>query len=261
MKVFQQLQQQTYAHIPFPIDQELIQQVMDAFFLFLKEPEPVKNHINFTIAPNHRRGDVGYKHREAEEHIYNDSKDFFHFHPAIFDKYESFLEKNHVVADFVSKAKPIWYAVYETVHRLLGLFEEKFPDTVNKVFNTEYEHILLRFLKYDWQQSGKYLAKPHFDAGSCTLAIAESCAGLRIGTCPDDLKLVEPRNQHAVFMLSSNFKVLFETDELFPGWHDVIQLDETCIGKPFARWAIVAFIEAHGVKALPRTETHKWFNI
>jgi hypothetical protein len=48
------------------------------------------------------------------------------------------------------------------------------------------------------------------------------------------------------------------TDKLFPGWHDVIQLDETLIGKPFARWAIVVFIEAHGVEALPRTETHKW---
>ncbi|MBA2652998.1 MAG: hypothetical protein H0U73_12155 [Tatlockia sp.] len=258
MTVFQQLQQQSYAHIPFPMDSKWIQQAIDAFFLFLKEPESVKNHINFTIAPNHRRGDVGYKHREANEHIYNDSKEFFHFHPAIFNKYESFLEKNPVVADFVMKAKPIWDAVYKTMHHLLSLFEEKFPGIVTKVFATEDEHIQLRFLKYDWQHSGKYLAKPHFDAGSCTLAIAESCAGLRIGTCPEDLKLIEHREQQAIFMLASNYKVLFDTAVLLPGWHDVIQLDDSCIGKPFARWAIVAFIEAHGVKALPRSETHKW---
>jgi hypothetical protein len=39
----------------------------------------------------------------------------------------------------------------------------------------------------------------------------------------------------------------------------VIQLDESVIGKPFARWAIVAFIEAHGVEALSRSETHNWY--
>ena len=52
---------------------------------------------------------------------------------------------------------------------------------------------------------------------------------------------------------------VMQTEELQAGWHDVIQLDETYIGKPFARWAVVAFIEAHGVEALPRTETHKWY--
>lgn len=36
-------------------------------------------------------------------------------------------------------------------------------------------------------------------------------------------------------------------------------MSETQIGKPFARWAVVAFIEAQGVEALPRTETHKWY--
>lgn len=60
-------------------------------------------------------------------------------------------------------------------------------------------------------------------------------------------------------MLSSNYKQLFNTDKLSAGWHDVIPLDETRIVKPLARWAIVAFIEAQGVTALPRTETHKWY--
>jgi hypothetical protein len=50
-----------------------------------------------------------------------------------------------------------------------------------------------------------------------------------------------------------------DTAELSAGWHDVIQLNETLIGKPFARWAIVAFIEGHDVEALPRSETHKWY--
>ena len=163
------------------------------------------------------------------------------------------------MADFVFKAKPIWDLVYKTVQSILCSFEKEYPGIVDRVFATEHPHILLRFLKYEWQESGKYLAKPHFDAGSCTLAIAESCAGLRIGSCPEDLKLIEHHDQHAIFMLSSNFKQLLDAHDLKAGWHDVVQLDKSCIGKPFARWAIVAFIDAHGVKAMPRTETHKWY--
>lgn len=256
--MFQQLIQRPYVEVPFSIEPRLLQQAVDAFFRFLDEPDSIKNHIDFTIAPEHRRGDVGYKHRDAGEHIYNDSKDFFHFHPALIGKYDNFLSENPVVADFVLKAQPIWELVAETIRSILLSLESQCSGIVDKVFATEHPHILLRFLKYEWQESGKYLAKPHFDAGSCTLAIAESCSGLRMGTCPQDLELIKHQEQHALFMLSSNFRQLLDKDELSACWHDVIQLDEDCIGKPFARWAVVAFIEAHGVKALPRTETHKW---
>jgi hypothetical protein len=76
------------------------------------------------------------------------------------------------------KAKPIWEATYQTVKKVLSTFEKDFPGLVNKVLKTEDPHVLLRFLRYDWQNSGNYLAKPHFDAGSFTLAIAESGPGL-----------------------------------------------------------------------------------
>ncbi|KTC86638.1 hypothetical protein [Legionella brunensis] len=257
--IFQSLQKQSYVQVPFPIKSTVLVQAITAFFKFLEEPESIKNHIDFTIAPLHRRGDVGFKHR-AGEHIYDDTKDFFHFHPALFKKYEEFLKANPAVFDFVSKAKPIWDLAYQTVYDILQSLEKRSPGVVKKVFDTEDVHILLRFLKYDWQESGKYLAKPHFDAGSFTLAIAESTPGLRIGCCPEDLKLVEHKENHAIFMLSSNFKQVMQINELSAGWHDVIQLDDALVGKPFARWAIVAFIDAHGVKALPRTETHKWYS-
>lgn len=260
--VYDSLQNQNYIQVPFLIDPEIITAVIDAFFNFLNQPVAVKNHIDFTIAPLHRRGDVGFKHRDAGDHIYNDSKDFFHFHPALFKKYESFLQEHPVVLDFMSKAQPIWELAYQTVYNILQSLDKKFTGVLKKVFDTDEDHVhvLLRFLKYDWQESGKYLAKPHFDAGSFTLAIAESSPGLRIGSCPDDLKLVEHKEGHAIFMLSSNFEQIMSTNELSAGWHDVIQLDETLVGKPFARWAIVAFIEGHGLKALPRSETHKWYS-
>jgi hypothetical protein len=253
------LQKQFYAQVDFPISPIAIQEAINAFFEFLDEPNDVKAYIDFDIAPNHRRGDLGFKHRDPNDHIYNDSKDFFHFHPIILQKYSDFLKQHPVVNNFVLKAQPIWDLTYKTIYNILNLFEQKFPGTVDKIFDSDCPHIALRFLKYDFPKSSKYLAKPHFDAGSFTLAIAESTPGLRIGSKPENLQLVEHKDSHAIFMISSNFRKVMDTETLSPGWHDVIQLDESLIGKPYSRWAIVAFIEAHGVEALPRTETHKWY--
>lgn len=260
-EIYKALQQQSYVNVPFPITQSAIDAAILAFLKFLDEPESVKTHIDFTIAPKHRRGDIGYKHRDPNDHIYNDSKDFFHFHPAIFEKHADFLHEHPAVQDFMLKASPIWDLTYQTVSSILKTLDPKFPGIYDSVFKTDKIHLMLRFLKYDWQTSEKHLAKPHFDAGSFTLAIAESCPGLRIGSGPETLKLVEHKKGNAIFMLSSNFQKVMKTDALSAGWHDVIQLDETFIGKPFARWAIVAFIEAYGVEALPRTETHKWATV
>lgn len=257
-EIHKSLQDHFYVNVPFLLERSYIEEAVEAFFEFLKEPELIKSHINFSIAPLHRRGDVGFKRRNPQDHVYNDSKEFFHFHPAIFKECASFLEKNPVVYDFLSKAKPIWDHAYKTVEDILKTFEPAFPGVYNKIFNTKHVHILLRFLKYDWKSSGKYLAKPHFDAGAFTLAITESCPGLRIGSCPENLKLIQHKEGNAIFMLASNYQKAIQTSTLVPGWHDVIQVDETLIGKPFARWAVVAFIEAHSVEALSRIETHKW---
>jgi len=254
------LKEHFYVHVPISIEPSAIQNAVDAFFQFLNEPELIKSHIDFSIAPKHRRGEVGYRKRVENDHIYNDNKEFFHYHPAICEQFPDFIEKNLIVHNFLSKVDPIWKAAYQAIKHIFIAFDEIYPGSYEKIFNTDCIHIVLRFLKYDWQNSGKYLAKPHYDAGSFSLAIAESCPGLRIGSGPENLKQVEHKSGQAIFMLSSNFqKVLKDAENLSAGWHDVIQVDETQLGKPFARWAVVAFIEAHGVEALPRTETHKWF--
>ena len=133
MTIYEQLKQKNFAEIPFIFDKNQIQPAIDAFFLFLEQPEAIKNQIYFTIAPNHRRGDVGYKHRNAEDHIYNDSKDFFHFHPALIEKYSSFLKKNPIVENFILKAQPIWDAVSVTIRQILHTFEAQFPG-ISKIY-------------------------------------------------------------------------------------------------------------------------------
>lgn len=250
-----------YIQVPFGIEQSQINQAKDAFFAFLALPDEIKHHIQHKISPMHRRGELGFIHRDlSDEDIYNDSKDFFHFHPVLIEQYADFLSKNSVVKDFLNLAIPIWQETYDVTRRVLGTFENDYPGTMSKIYDAAEPHIVLRFLKYNWASSGEYLAKPHFDSGSFTLAISESCPGLRIGTGPNDLEVINHEAGKALFMISSNFRKIIDTDKLSPGWHDVIQTDETQIGKAFARWAIVAFIDGHNVTALPKSETHKWYN-
>lgn len=252
------LQEKYYANVPFCVPDAQIHAAVDAFFTFLKEPNALKEHINFSIAPEHRRGDVGFRKRASTDHLYNDDKEFFHFHPAIFERYGDFLKNQPRTMDFLEKAMPVWQEAYQVIDDILRTLDPHFPGIHEKIFDTPCPHLLIRFLRYDWHSSGKYLAKPHFDAGSLTLGIAESCSGLRIGSNPDNLRLVEHTPGNAVFMFSGNMEKVVSSSPYHPGWHDVIQLDETFVGRPFSRWAVVAFIDAHGVDTLSRGELRQW---
>jgi len=249
---------QPYIQVPFPISRPQILMALDAFFAFLRLPDAIKFHIDTKISPKHRRGELGLTHRDPGDDVYRDSKDFFHFHPILFQEYDEFIEKQPVIKQFLELALPIWQTAYETVHEIMSSFEPSYPGTMTKIFDDPTPHFVLRFLKYEYSNPGEYLAKPHFDSGSFTLAIAESRPGLRIGTKPEDLTLIQHADNQAIFMVSSNYRKIIDTDKLSPGWHDVIQLDETQLGHAFARWAVVVFIDGHSVEALTRDDTHKW---
>lgn len=252
------LHQKPYIQIPFKIDNWQLVKAVESFFKFLELPEEEKNYIDTKISPMHRRGELGYRHRDPADDIYNDSKDFFHYHPIVQKEFANFINSNKIVSDFISKAQPIWQAVYDTMYEIISVFETEYSGSLDKVFNSKEPHIVLRFLKYEFSKSSQYLAQPHFDSGSFTLALAESCPGLRIGTGPSDLEIINHQDSNAIFMVSSNYKKIIDDDRLKPAWHDVIQMDKSKLGKSFARWAIVAFIDGHSVEALPRSETHKW---
>lgn len=260
-KIIEDLKKQYYSQIDLPINNKEINLAVDNFLKFLQLDNKTKNTINFDIAPNHRRGEIGYRNRKSEDHIYNDDKEFFHYHPLIIEKYSDFLTQNEIIKDFIQSANQIWQKIYEIINNILLDLDEIYPGCHNKIFCEEPYHIQLRFLKYSWHQSGKYLAKPHFDCGAMTLAIAESDPGLRIGSCPEDIKTITHEDQKALLMLSANHINVFNDPKLKASWHDVIQLNEQIIGKPYARWAVVAFIEAHGVKAPDRNETHKYYKM
>lgn len=172
------LYKKPYILIPFSVKKAQIEEAIASFFEFLKLPENIKQHIDLKISPLHRRGDIGFKHRNPEDDIYNDSKDFFHYHPIIEKHYSEFIKKHETLRIFLKNAVLLWDIVYYTIKDILANFEKDYPNTLSKIFDTDTPHILLRFLKYDYSVSGQYLAKPHFDSGSFTIAIAESSPGL-----------------------------------------------------------------------------------
>lgn len=75
--LYNSLKKQYYAHVPFLMEDKVYEEAIKAFFKFLDAPDNIKNHIDFKITDVHRRGDVGFKHRDPA----NDSKDFFTFIP------------------------------------------------------------------------------------------------------------------------------------------------------------------------------------
>ena len=252
------LEKDYFTQLPFIYDHNYIASSMESFFKFLELPSELKNHIDLKISPLHRRGELGFRQRYSNEAIDLDDKEFFHFHPIIYQHYGEFIEQNQTISEFLASANKIWLAAYEIIHQIMTIYDQDFPGCKAKIFNSEDTHIVLRFLKYSWQSSGQYLAKPHFDSGSFTLALAESSPGLRIGSCPDDLQIITHEDKQALFFFSSNYKKIIDSDKFSPAWHDVVQIDDEQIGKPCSRWAVVAFIDGNNVESLPRSETHKY---
>ena len=126
-KILAELKKNYFCNIPFSISYDKISDAMDAFKEFLTLDDATKNKIDFTIAPNHRRGDVGFRSRKAEDHIYNDDKEFFHFHPAIIEKYGEFLDKEPVVKKFMIQANEIWNVASCAIRDIMQKFEVEFP--------------------------------------------------------------------------------------------------------------------------------------
>src|SRR5580704_1879680 len=179
--LFLSLLNQAYYQIPFVIPRQTILTAVEHFFGFLNLSNPVKSTIDFKLREENRRGDIGYKKRFASDEDYRDDKEFFHFHPEIFNRYQYLIDEQPILSSFLNVAYDIWRTAESTVKTLLHQLEEQFPGCVEAIFPSGKSETILRFLRYDWQTSGRYLAKPNYDAAAISLAIAEDKPGLRIG--------------------------------------------------------------------------------
>lgn len=245
------LEKDFYISIPYDLPRSVINETIEAFLEFIQTDQKVKDHLQSRLPGIHRRGELGFTHREGLDQN-PDVKDFFHYHPFLKKSHEEYISANATVNRLITQADIIWNHVADVTKQILLCLNSKYPDVYNKVFDTEDPHIVLRLVYYQADPDQEILARPHFDAGSFTLAVAESAPGLRIGSHQENLQLVPHKEGRAIFMLGANYRKVITTDTLLPGWHDVIRLDNLR-----SRWAIVAFIDGHGIEGPSRDDTHK----
>jgi isopenicillin N synthase-like dioxygenase len=153
-------------------------------------------------------------------------------------------------------AKPLFAKVKAKMQEVVLALNTDYSGLADTFLPTDREPLVfLRLLAYERMDPGEFLAKGHYDRGACTLAIAESAPGLRIGKGPEDLKEVVREPNQVPFFPGLTLQES-TGPELAPSWHDVIQKEEHLLNEKTARWAIVGFLGAWNQRNLSWQETH-----
>ena len=255
-----ELQERAYTARPFPLSRGELSDAAAKFFEFLTLPQETKNELFFLRNPEDPRGsDVGYMRTQGEkdeEYGNYDYKEFFHYHPEFQEQFAEAILWEPKLKALTDAAHTIFEHAEASVRSVLTELDTTFPGVYASFVAPERPlDRALRFLKYDAQGKGKFLARAHYDRGGCTLALAESAPGLRIGTNDANLTEVVHTDGTALFMPGFHFPDL--TGGKIPAaWHDVIQASEDTLSPDAARWAIVYFVHAYDRTAPTSEQVH-----
>ena len=254
-KIKNELKERSYTEVQFNLPKEELNKAATAFLEFLKLPEELKEKIYFQIVPNNRGYKVGYE-KTQREYGDTDNKELFQYNEYAEEAFKELIDTKKEIAEFFKSTRKIYEEAKSVMDTIIKLFDKEFPGLHKKFFPEDTKpYFYLRFLKYNATNKGNFLAKGHYDRGSCTLALAESAPGLRIGKNDINLSEVKHKEKTAFFILGINFKKI-TSEELLPSWHDVVQKSEDCYSKEIARWAIVFFADPVGINNDTYEEAH-----
>ena len=255
-KIRQEIKEKTHAEVPFPMTQSELKVAANNFISFLGLPQELKEKFDYSVDPNDRGSRVGYRIKKQKGGDLDD-KEYFHYHLSAEKEFKELFElKNPVIDMFINSARMIFKNASSVLEDILKEFDEEFPGIHEKYFpKDQYPKFYLRFLKYNAKEGKKHLAAANYDRGGCTLALAESGPGLRIGRTETELHEVSHTDGKALFMPGLLFQEL-TSDEFPPAWHDVIQKSEDAYSGDASRWAIVFFADAIGQRMPTFEETH-----
>jgi isopenicillin N synthase-like dioxygenase len=250
-----QIQDRQHAIVPFSLSHEELSQAMSVFIDFLALPQEVKDAIYFQVEPSNRGTEVGYKLYKRD--LGNtDNREYFHYHALAEERFAEHVARIPELARLMDAMRPVYDAARETFRETITQFEDQFPGIRDRFFPTDsFPHFYLRFLKYDRLNPGDFLAKGHYDRGTCTLALAESAPGLRMGLNEETLHPVTHDDGKALFMPGIKFHEVTSAD-FPPTWHDVVQQNESGFREDIARWAIVFFIDHQLMSGVTYEEAH-----
>lgn len=252
------IQEKCYFEFPLNLDPEQISLAVKSFFDFLALPETDKAKFVIDLKQDEQdRGtDLGWRRRHVDAGFGYDNKEFFHHNHQSKEFFEPLADKIPVARALLDNLNPILDEVYSAMQNMVrtldadyhGLYDKFFPATGSSAY-------VLRLLKYDRTRDGDFLAKGHYDRGSCTIAIAESAPGLRVG--PDDQHLTEiiRKSGQALFFPGISLSQ-YTNNELLPTWHDVVQQGDVAYSNEASRWAMVFFCSPPGPNYFDRRTVH-----
>jgi len=257
-RILREVKERNYAAVPFALSHEELSSAAEQYLGFLKIDQPTKEKFYCVLDHKDDASQIGYVRRKQEELSYGtlDDKEYFHFNEHADEKFAPLLTGGVEVASFWSQAKKIYVAARSAFAEIMYAMETEFPGIYHEFFPPgKRPKFYLRFLKYNVRGLGGTLARGHYDRGGFTLALAESDPGLRMGKNDKNLKEVEHKRGHAIFMPALKAPKI-TSPEFHPTWHDVIQKREVKPGEETARWAIVFFADPYNMEPVSAVETH-----
>lgn len=250
-----QLQEQAHAAVSFPMTHAEFRQVMETFMAFLALPLEIKEPLFFKVRPEDRGSEVGYK-RYRRDDGQTDNREYFHYHRLAEERFGAARSELAELDALLHAMKRVHDEAVRALAGVISAFDDRFPGIHRKFFAEDRPgNFYLRFLKYDRAKPGEFLAKGHYDRGSCTLALAESAPGLRMGVDDLHLKEVAHREGEALFFPGLTFSDV-TSPEFVPTWHDVVQKDDDAYNDEIARWAIVLFADPADMPIVTYDEAH-----
>ncbi len=239
------LNAQSFHKMPITCSQEQIEAAVNAFIVFMGLPEEKKFQFSARLDPDDRGTEIGYwTRRRAEGHP--DDRGYFHYSEAADKQFRPKGQDCPELIAFMDAAKIVHTAAAQTLREVVHTIDEQHPGLEQALFapgNGRELRLPLRFLAYTQTEPGQFLATGHYDRGACTLAVAESAPGLRIGKTPETVKEVVHEKGYGLFFPGA-YLPEFTNETFAPSWHDVVQKDQDAFQAHYARWAVVMFASA-----------------
>ena len=251
------LMERTYAPVPFPLSHAEITEAVGKFFDYLTLPQDYKDAM-LAKRPTDLVSDMGYVRTKGEKDVVGrkDFKEYFHYHPEAEEKWAKEASEEPKVRALFDAAASIYAEADRAGRDVLRALDAEFPGLYDAFYPSDKPmERILRFLKYDNDREGDFLARGHYDRGGCTLAIAESAPGLRIGRDDATLAPVVHQDKTALFFPALHFPTL-TNGAVGAAWHDVVQSSEDVLSPDAARWAVVYFMNAPALPFHSSAETH-----
>src|SRR3989338_5276652 len=257
--ILSDVRRQNYVEVPLPITKERLDEAAQYFLDFLTLPQQVKDTFRVFFNKDDPRTAAGYVSKKRAEGE-SDDKEYFNYRKISELLLQNPLRKNRgnqKVENFFNSAKNIFGEASEVLEQVISTLDQYHPGIHAKIFSQNAEKLLcLRFVKYNPVGKGEFLAKAHYDSGSCALALAESAPGLRAGKNGQSLKEIVRSGNTGIFMPAFTFAEDICSEEFTATWHDVVQKSEDLLSETVARWALILFADTNPERNSSYDDTH-----